>query len=173
VPVLFASILLPKRLVEALEARGLDVVDIIVNALRDELDPRIVAEARVELAERLLDEAREYVRKGDAVQASEKMYRVAEGCIKALAEALQVKEAEEARKREKWSSWLLGEAAKSIADELNEQKVLEAWAIAYDVHVWGFHEAKYSIERVAVGLKYMELLLNTTKRVIGKSEAER
>ena len=55
---MFASILLPKRLVEALEARGLDVVDIIVNALRDELDPRIVAEARVELAERLLDEAR-------------------------------------------------------------------------------------------------------------------
>jgi len=73
VPALFASILLPKRLVEALEARGLDVVDIIVNALRDELDPRIVAEARVGLAE---------------------------GCIKALAEALQVKEAQEARKRE-------------------------------------------------------------------------
>lgn len=169
---MFASILLPKRLVEALEAKGLDVVDIIVNALRDELDPRIVAEARVELAERLLDEAREYVRKGDAVQASEKMYKVAEECIKALAEALQVREAKEARKREKWSSWLLGEAAKSIADEVNEQKVLEAWAIAYDVHVWGFHEAKYSIERVAVGLKYMELLLNTAKRIVGKSGAE-
>jgi hypothetical protein len=91
---------LPKRLVEALEARGLDMVDIIVNALRDGLDPRIFAEARVELAERLLDEAREYIGKGDAVQASKKMYKVAEECIKALAEALQVKEAEEARKRE-------------------------------------------------------------------------
>ena len=52
-------------------------------------------------------------------------------------------------------------------------EALEAWAIAYDVHVWGFHEAKYSIERVAVGLKYMELLLDTAKRVVGKSGAER
>jgi hypothetical protein len=63
---------------------------------------------------------------------------------------------------------LLGEAAKSVADRLSESVVLEAWAVAYDIHVWGFHEAKYGIGRVMVGLKYVEQLLNLTRRVLGR-----
>ena len=63
---------------------------------------------------------------------------------------------------------MLGEAAKSVADRLSEPVVLEAWAVAYDIHVWGFHEAKYGIGRVMVSLKYVEQLLVLTRRVLGR-----
>ena len=76
------SIYLPKKLVDAREASGLDIIDVIIYALGDKLDPHETAEARIELAERYLAEAREYISKGDAVQASEKLYRVTEECIK-------------------------------------------------------------------------------------------
>ena len=64
--------------------------------------------------------------------------------------------------------WLLGEAARSVADRLGESVVLEAWAVAYDIHVWGFHEAKYGVGRVVVGLRYVERLLGLTRRVLGR-----
>jgi plasmid stabilization system protein ParE len=54
------------------------------------------------LAERYLKETREYIAKGDAIQASEKMYRVVEECIKALAETLDTPETQEARKNGRW-----------------------------------------------------------------------
>ena len=117
-----------------------------------------------------LREVREYIAKGGAVQASEKMYKVVEECIKALAETLNTPEVQEARKNGRWFTWLLGEAAKSIADRLSEPVVLEAWAIAHDIHVWGFHEAKYNIGRVMAGLKYVEQLLNLTRQILGHAK---
>ncbi|MCG2881197.1 MAG: PaREP1 family protein [Vulcanisaeta sp.] len=162
------TVVLPRRLVEVVESMGLDLVDVIVNALSGSVDPSLTSEARVVLAEKYLEEAREYIAKGDAIQASEKMYRVVEECVKALAETLDTPEAQEVRKNGRWFTWLLGSAAKSIADRLGEPVVLEAWAVAYDIHVWGFHEARYGIERVMVGLKYVEQLLNLTRRVLGR-----
>jgi AraC-like DNA-binding protein len=69
-----------------LEGRGLDVEDFVLRLFSKELnlDPKTVAEARLELAERYLAEGRELVYR-DPVQASEKLYRVAEECVKALA----------------------------------------------------------------------------------------
>ena len=87
---------------------------------------------------------------------------------KGAAETLNTLEAQEARRNGRWFTWLLGETAKSVADRLNEPVVLEAWAVAYDIHVWGFHEAKYGVDRVMVGLKYVEQLLNLTRRVLGR-----
>jgi hypothetical protein len=142
--------------VEVVESIGLDLVDVIVNALSGSVDPSLTSEAR------------EYIAKGGAIQTSEKMYRVVEECVKALAEALNTPETQEARRNGRWFTWLLGEAAKSIADRLSEPVVLEAWAVAYDIHVWGFHEAKYGVDRVMVGLKYVEQLLNLTRQVLGR-----
>jgi excinuclease UvrABC ATPase subunit len=72
------AVVLPRRLVEVVESMGLDLIDVIVNALSGSVDPSLTSEARVVLAERYLEEAREYIAKGDAIQASEKMYRVVE-----------------------------------------------------------------------------------------------
>jgi hypothetical protein len=48
--------------------------------------------------ERFLAEGRGYVEKGDPVQASEKIYKAVEECIKALAEKQRLPEFEEARR---------------------------------------------------------------------------
>jgi hypothetical protein len=163
---LSVSITLPKKVVEKLEASGLSVIDAISLALGDELDPSAIAEARLDLAEKYVEEAEKYVAKGDAVQASEKLYKVVEECVKALAEVLRVGEVVEAKSKGRWLTWLLGSAARSVAEKLGEPKVVEAWAIAYDVHVWGFHEAKYSADKIAWGLKYVEYLLEVARKVV-------
>jgi plasmid stabilization system protein ParE len=163
---LSVSITLPKKVVEKLEASGLSVIDVISLALGDELDPSAIAEARLDLAEKHLEEAKKYIAKGNAVQASEKLYKVVEECVKALAEVLRAGEAIEAKSKGRWFTWLLGSAARSVAEKLGEPKVVEAWAIVYDVHVWGFHEAKYSADKIAWGLKYVERLLEVARRVV-------
>jgi len=125
--------------------------------------------ARVVLAERYFEEAKDYINKKDAVRASEKMYKVVEECIKALAETLNTPETQEARRNGRWFTWLLGSAARSVANRLGRPEIVETWALAYDVHVWGFHEAKYNVDNVAWGLAYIERLLKITKDVVETS----
>lgn len=136
------------------------------------MDPREVAEARLELAEKMLREAEEYIKKRDVVQASEKLYKAVEECIKALAEALQVRVLEEVRKRGKWETWLLGKASRELAERLGEDRVRLAWKDAYDIHVWGFHEAKYDVEDVKASLPLARWLLGYARRVL-KQQAGR
>lgn len=64
-----ATVPVPKRLVEEARRRGLDVEDIVVEALAKapNMDPGEVAKARIELAEKMLREAEECIGKGDAV----------------------------------------------------------------------------------------------------------
>ena len=121
-------------------------------------------EARVELAEKYLAEAKEYLAKGDAVQASEKLYKVVEECIKALAQRYDTPEHREAAREGRWWAQLLGKAARRLARELNEPRITDAWSRAYDVHVWGFHEAKYTVEDVKEDVGYVEWLLNYVKQ---------
>ena len=81
-----SSVFVPRRLVEEIEKRGLNLEDTIIEALSKALnfDPKTIAESRLELAERYLAEGRSLVDK-DPVQASEKLYKAAEECVKALA----------------------------------------------------------------------------------------
>ena len=71
-----------EEMVRRLEERGVDVNDLLIGALSKE-DPQESARLRLDLAERSLAKTKEYVRKGDAVQASEKGYRAAEEVVKA------------------------------------------------------------------------------------------
>jgi len=45
---------------------------------------------RIEFIRNLLIEAEEYLARGDAVQSSEKLYKAAEECVKALSERLSL-----------------------------------------------------------------------------------
>ena len=76
---------IPQVLAREIERRGLDIIDILISALGKVIDPKLAIKARIELAERYLKEAKDFIRKGDAVQASEKVYKVVEECVKALA----------------------------------------------------------------------------------------
>ena len=160
------TISVPRRLIDALEENGLSIVDAITIVLGNRLDPHEIARARIELAEKYLEEAKDYINKKDAVQASEKMYKVVEECIKALVETLNTPETQEARKNGRWFTWLLGSAARSVANRLGRPEIVETWALAYDVHVRGFHEAKYNVDNVVWGLAYIERLLKITKDVV-------
>jgi len=165
------TIEIPRRLVELLRGRGLDpevyVVDLLIEKLK--IDPDAEAALRVEVAERFLEEARKYIEAGDAVQASEKLYRVAEECIKALARHHRIPELGEVEKRGRWDTWILGKAATRLAVQLGEERIRAAWAYAYDIHVWGFHEAKYEIEEVKHTLPHIDWLLEYTRRALKQS----
>lgn len=76
---------IPERLMREIERMGLDIVGLIIAKVGG-IDPKVAVEIRMEIAERFLNETKDYVEKGDAVQASGKLYRVIEECIKALAQ---------------------------------------------------------------------------------------
>lgn len=165
-------IAIPRRLAEEVEKRGLDLEELVLKALGEvlNLDPEEVARARLEIAEKSLREAKEFLAEGDAVQASEKLYKAVEECIKALAEKLKPPQLETARRRGRWDTWLLGQAATDLAKKLGEEKISYAWAKAYEVHVWGFHEAKYRTDDVEAALPIAEWLVSYTKKALVTSQ---
>jgi hypothetical protein len=156
-------IYIPEKLAKELERRGLSVVDIVASAL--DLDPETVIEARLELAEKYLREFEDYVEKGDAVQASEKLYKAVEECVKALAQRYTTPEHQAALKEGRWTQ-LLGKAARRLSKMLREPRIEYTWAVAYDVHVWGFHEAKYDVEDLKDDVEHAKWLLSFTKQVM-------
>ena len=169
----YVAIYLPKRIVEKLEEKGFDVNEFVIRALTEfiGLDPGELASIRVELAERSLEEAKEFIARRDVVQASEKLYKTAEECIKALSEKFRLPQSDMARRRGRWDTWLLGQAATDLGRILREEKIRYAWTVAYDVHVWGFHEAKYRVEDVESAIPIIEWLMKYTKDMLAKSSA--
>jgi hypothetical protein len=55
---------------------------------------------------------------------------------------------------------------------LGEPKIEYAWAVAYDIHVWGFHEAKYGVEDVREDVGHVKWLLNYARQAVA-AERER
>ncbi|AEM38477.1 PaREP1 family protein [Pyrolobus fumarii 1A] len=162
------TISIPRRLYEEARKKGLDIESRIVELLARELglDPEVEASLHLELAEKYLLEAKKLIEEGDAVQASEKLYKVAEECIKSMAEALGLEESREAQRRGRWTLGLLDNAAGRLA-EIVDRRVYDDWDHAYFLHVEGFHEAGLGIEQVKKRAKYVEELLEIAKRVVG------
>ena len=163
-------IYIPKKLMEEARRRGIDVIELVLNTLTNvlNLDPHEITIARLEIAEKFLKEAKTYLKKKDVIQASEKLYKVVEECIKSLAEIFKVSQLEEVRRRGKWTTWLLGMASTDLSKQLNEDRIALVWSRAYDIHIWGFHEAKYRIEDIEITIPLVEWLLNYTRQVVEK-----
>jgi len=124
---------LPKKLAIEASKRGFDVEALVIEALIEKLnlDPGGEAAMRIELAENFLEEARKYIEAGDAAQASEKLYKAAEECIKALAVKLRVPEVEEARREGRWWIKLLARASRTLSAVLNDPMIRYAWEDAF------------------------------------------
>jgi hypothetical protein len=157
---------IPEKLVKEIEKRGLSIVDLVVSTLGKDVDPKAIIGARIELAEKSLAEAKEYLEKGDAVQASEKMYKAVEECIKVLTQHYNTPEYQVTVKEGRWWTQLLGKAARGLSRMLSEPKITDAWARAYDDHIWGFHEAKYGVEDVRDDVELVNWLLNYVKQKV-------
>ena len=109
-----------------------------------------------------------YVEKGDPVQSSEKLYRVAGECVKALAVEFNTPEVHEARREGRWWAKLLSRAAKTLSLKLEEPLINIGWSVAYDLRVRSFHEAVLCIEHVKLSLPHIESLLERTRELLSR-----
>ena len=157
---------IPEEILREAERRGLDVIDILVNAI-DKSDPSSGIKIRIELAKKYLSEGKDYLGRNDAVQASEKAYKAVEEVIKALAEKLNTPEYLEAVKSGRWFTYLLQKASNTLALTLGDW-VAAGWAAAYALHVWGFHEAKLTVKDIMAYMKIIEDTVNKAIELLSK-----
>jgi hypothetical protein len=164
----FVAVHVPREIVEKAKRKGFDVELLVVESIAEKLglDPREEASIHVKLAEKFLEEAKKFIEQGDAVQASEKLYKVAEECVKALAIMFRAPEVEEARREGRWWTKLLSRASKKLSLKLKEPIISYGWSVGYDLHVWGFHEASLDIDSVKAVAPIIEQLLAKTKEII-------
>jgi len=158
---------IPRRLVEELEKRGMDVetsvVDLLMKALN--LDPEVSVDVHLELALKYLEEGKSLVDK-DPVQASEKLYKAAEEVVKALATYFNLSDIlEDVAKSGRWSVTRLWRSVLRISDKLGEW-FMHSWNSAWVLHVWGFHEAKFGPEDVKKLLPYVERMALEAQKVV-------
>ncbi len=125
-------------------------------------------EAKVKELRKRLEEALEYIRKGDAVQASEKLYKVAENAVKLLAQVNGLPEYKKAVKDGGWWIKLLDRAARKLRDIYGEE-VFEAWSTAYRFHQKGFHEEQLTIGDVSEEAYKIEDLVKIVEKELGIS----
>jgi hypothetical protein len=95
--------------------------------------------------------------------ASKKLYKAVEESIKVLAERHKLSEYDEAEKDGRWRSYLLVRAARKLATDLKKKEIGDAWARAFNIHVWGFHEGKLDAEDIKPDVPYVEWLVNFVK----------
>jgi len=167
-----ATITVPKRLVEEIIRRGFDPEDFILNSLVEKLglDPRVEMEIHGELAERYLEEGRNMIEK-DPVQASEKLYKAVEECVKALARYYRLEGVlESVRGRERWTVTDLERAVREISRKVGKWFMI-AWGEANYLHVWGFHESKLDSEAVMERIEYVEKAVEEVKKLEAQSRS--
>jgi hypothetical protein len=117
----------------------------------------------VKFIEKILAEGNEYIGKGEPVQASEKLYKAVDESIKLLAEKKMLPEYEEAQREGRWWTKLLSRAARRLSRELGEERIVNAWTHAFDLHTWGFHERSLEVEDVEQDIPYVEWLVDYVK----------
>ena len=113
-----------------------------------------------ELAIKFLREGEDLVDRGDAIQASEKLYKAAEEVIKGQARIhADAKDVyAEAERRGRWNTTLLFKAARILGREIRHY-----WDSAWTLHVEGFHEAKLDLEEVKERLEDVKKLVGSMK----------
>jgi hypothetical protein len=162
------SIPIPRRLVDELKKRGLNVEDIVIDALLKALnvDPTTAAGIRLDIARKYLEEGEALIDR-DPVQASEKLYKACEEAIKALAIYHGLGEIlARVEERGRWTVTELEKAVETLSDRIGEW-VLTSWDAAWALHVWGFHEARLDSEAVRRRAERVRRLITESGRMIG------
>lgn len=161
------QIFLPEKLSKKLRESSLDyeayIFDIVLRELK--LDPMDELEIHLEIAERFLEESKQLIDK-DPVQASEKLYKVAEETIKILAIHFKLTDIlAKVNERGRWIASELDDVARIASEKLGGW-LYDAWDHAWALHVWGFHEAKLSIEGIKARYPYVERMIIEVRRII-------
>ncbi len=106
-------------------------------------------------------EAIELINRGDAIQASEKLYKVVEDCIKLLAKINNIPKHKEAIEAGQWWTKLLSRASERLR-RIYGDNIITAWQAAYELHIRGFHEEQMDIDEVKERASEIEDLLKLT-----------
>lgn len=101
------------------------------------------------------------IKEEDPIQASEKLYKVAEDCIKLLAMLREITQYKKASQKDHWVTRLLNEAADELGNIYGEE-LRDAWSKAYELHVRGFHEEAMTLDEVREGATRIEDLVKLT-----------
>ena len=129
-----------------------------VSADRVEIEGLVTSSAgRVK---RFLKEGEELLKKGEVVQACEKIYKAAEDAVKILAKTHAPDIYREAESRGRWTVSLLGKAVRSLERKLDED-VGRGWDAAWVLHVEGFQEERLDAEAVKWRLRHVIRLVKS------------
>lgn len=124
--------------------------------------------AKVEELKKRFKEALEFIERKDAVQATEKLYKVTESAVKILSQVNKLPEYEVAKKEGTWWTKLLDRAARKLRDIYGEE-LLDAWTTAYKFHQMGFHEEQLTIEEIMKEAYKIEDLIKITEKEVKKT----
>ena len=158
---------LPSILVEKLRGMEVDVESLVIDSVLNSLnlDPEEELKVHNELARKFLEEGRDLIDE-DPVQASEKLYKAAEEAIKALVLKHRVTDIiRRVKGRGRWKTEDFFNASSTLRNVYGD-KLRRHWSTAWELHVWGFHEAKYRIEDIEATLPPAIWMLNITKQTI-------
>jgi hypothetical protein len=86
-----------EELIKKAEEYDIGINELIIHAISRK-EPKEAISLRIGLAKKYITEAEDYLKKGHAVQASEKAYKTAEEVVKALAEEFNIPEYQQALK---------------------------------------------------------------------------
>ena len=153
-------------LIKKAEEYDIDINDLIIDAISRK-DPKGAINLRTELAKKYIAEAEDYLKKGDAVQASEKAYKTAEEIVKALAEKFNIPEYQQASKEGRWYTYWLASAVNRLTKDLGNW-ILNGWNSAYILHVWGFNEVKLSTSDITEYLRKVKEMLDNVIKILEK-----
>ncbi|HID28123.1 MAG TPA: hypothetical protein EYP22_09990 [Methanosarcinales archaeon] len=133
--------------------------EIIINALSKTysiLNPEDSVEIHLELCDKYLREAEEFLEKGDQVQASEKGWGAAAQILKAMA----AKEGKELR-----SHCELWEYASNISESLRDEEISILWHSANALHT-NFYENWMPLREVRRGVRNVKRFVEKLKRMM-------
>jgi hypothetical protein len=154
-----------EELLKRAEDMGINVEDVLISRN----DPKEEIKLRLELARKYMRECEEYLKNGDAVQASEKAYKVAEELIKALAEKFNLEEYQKALREGRWYTYLLVSAPSKLSQKLVDW-VLSGWDAGYTLHVWGFHEAKLTVSDIIPRVEKIRKMPEEGEKLLTKED---
>lgn len=153
-----------EELIKKAEDIGINVEDVLISLISKN-DPKEEIKLRLDLAKKYMKECEDYLKKNDPVQASEKAYKVAEELIKALSEKFNLEEYQKTLKEGRWYTYLLVSASSKLSQKLGDW-VLSGWDAGYTLHVWGFHEAKLTINDILPRVEKVRKMLEESEKIL-------
>jgi len=123
---------------------------------------------KVEELKRRFEEALEFVERKDAVQAAEKLYKVAENAVKILSQINKLQEYEEAKRAGTWWTKLLDRTARKLRRYL-WRGATRCLGNGIRASPKGFHEEQLTVEEILEKAYKIEVLIKIVEMEVKKT----